>query len=60
MTDKPDSDTGEALAALLHETRQFAPPAEFAAQANAQPDIYAEAATDPQSWWAEQAERLIW
>ena len=60
MTDKPDSDTGEALAALLHETRQFPPPAAFAAQANAQPDIYAEAAADPQKWWAEQAERLTW
>jgi acetyl-CoA synthetase len=60
MAEKTDSDGGEALAALLHETRQFAPPAEFAAQANAQPGIYAEAAADPQSWWAEQAERLTW
>jgi acetyl-CoA synthetase len=60
MTEKTDSDGGEALAALLHETRQFPPPAGFAAQANAQPGIYAEAAADPKAWWAEQAERLTW
>jgi acetyl-CoA synthetase len=50
----------EALSALLHETRQFPPPAEFAAQANAQPGIYAEADADPQTWWAAQAETLTW
>ena len=51
---------GEALSALLHETRRFDPPPEFAAQANAQPGIYEEAAADPAAWWAEQAERLTW
>jgi len=60
MTDKPDSDGGEALAALLHETRRFPPPDGFAKRANAQPGIYAEAAADQQAWWAEQAERLTW
>src|SRR6202044_3208521 len=33
---------------------------EFAAQANAQPGIYEEAAKDPLAWWAEQAESLQW
>jgi acetyl-CoA synthetase len=60
MTDNTPSEGGEALSALLHETRQFPPPGAFAAQANAQPGIYAEAAADPQAWWAEQAERLTW
>ena len=54
------SDGGEALSALLHETRRFPPPPEFAAQANAQPGIYEEAATDPVAWWATQAERITW
>src|SRR5665213_316317 len=60
MTEDPASDGGEALAALLHETRKFAPPPEFVDQANAQPGIYAQAAADPQAWWAEQAESLTW
>jgi acetyl-CoA synthetase len=51
---------GEALSALLHETRRFPPPPEFAAQANAQPGIYEEAAKDPVAWWATQAERITW
>jgi acetyl-CoA synthetase len=51
---------GEALSALLHETRRFPPPPEFAAQANAQPGIYEEAAEDAVAWWATQAERITW
>ncbi|HUZ08971.1 MAG TPA: acetate--CoA ligase [Acidimicrobiales bacterium] len=51
---------GGTLSALLHESRRFDPPPGFAAQANAQPGIYAEAAKDPQAWWAEQAESLQW
>jgi acetyl-CoA synthetase len=60
MTDRSESEGGEALSALLHETRRFPPPKDFAARANAQPGIYAEAAADPEGWWAEQAERLTW
>jgi acetyl-CoA synthetase len=60
MTDTSTGDGGEALSALLHETRQFAPPPEFAARANAQPGIHAEADADPEAWWAEQAGRLTW
>ena len=51
---------GEALSALLHETRRFPPPSEFAAQANAQPGIYEEAAKGPVAWWETQAERITW
>ena len=38
----------------------FAPTADFIAQANINdPDIYEEAAADPQGWWAKQAETLL-
>ena len=50
----------EGLSALLHETRTFVPPEEFAKQANAQPGIYAEAEADPLAFWASQAKRLTW
>ncbi len=50
----------EGLSALLHETRTFPPPEEFAKQANAQPGIYAEAESDPLAFWATQAKRLTW
>jgi acetyl-CoA synthetase len=56
----PDSDSESALSALLHETRHFAPSVQFAAAANAQPGIYEEAAADPVSWWAREAEGLTW
>ena len=48
------------LEAWLDETRSFAPSAEFAAQANAQPSIYDEANADPVAWWRTQADRLTW
>jgi acetyl-CoA synthetase len=51
---------GQALSALLHETRRFEPPPELAARANAQPSIYEEAAADRLGWWADQARRLTW
>ncbi|MGH9086788.1 MAG: acetate--CoA ligase [Acidimicrobiales bacterium] len=49
-----------ALDALLHENRRFAPPAELAASANAQPEIYGEAARDRLAFWERMAERLDW
>jgi len=52
--------TEAKLEALLDEGRSFAPSAEFAKQANAQPSIYAEAAADPVAWWKSQADRLAW
>ena len=60
MSQSPPAEHEEGLSALLHETRRFEPSAEFAAQANARPGIYEEAATDPEAWWAEQAEQLTW
>ena len=48
---------GESLSALLHETRRFEPPKDFAAAANAQPEIYALAAADRLAFWEEQARR---
>jgi acetyl-CoA synthetase len=50
----------EGLSALLHETRTFPPPEEFAKEANAQPGIYAEAEADPLAFWAAQAKQLTW
>ena len=48
------------LEAWLEETRSFPPSTEFAAQANAQPEIYNEASKDPVAWWRSQADRLSW
>ncbi len=56
----PDSDPESTLSALLHEHRQFPPPAGMVAAANAQPGIYEEAAADPVAWWAAQARSLTW
>ena len=55
-----ESSHKEAVEALLHEERTFAPSAEFAAQANAQPSIYGDANADPVAWWTEQAKNLTW
>ncbi len=51
---------GETLEALLSEERRFPPPDDFAAEAVAQPGVYAAAAADPVAWWAEQARSLRW
>jgi acetyl-CoA synthetase len=45
---------------LLNELRTFPPSEEFAAQANAKADLYAEADADREAFWAKQAERLDW
>src|SRR6516164_1660267 len=50
----------QGLSALLHETRTFPPPEDLAKAANAQPGLYAEAAADPLTFWASQAEGLTW
>ncbi|MHB1986625.1 MAG: acetate--CoA ligase [Acidimicrobiales bacterium] len=49
-----------ALDALLNEERRFPPPADLAASANAQPDLYEEAARDRLGFWARMADRLDW
>jgi acetyl-CoA synthetase len=52
--------SAETLDNLSSENRSFAPSPEFAAQANAQPAIYAEAAQDRLKFWEEQARALVW
>ncbi|KDN16369.1 acetate--CoA ligase [Amycolatopsis rifamycinica] len=49
-----------ALDNLLTESRTFPPSEDFAAQANAKADMYAEADADREAFWAKQAERLTW
>ncbi len=50
----------ETLANLLHESRQFPPPAALAEQANVTANAYEEAATDRLAFWERQADRLHW
>lgn len=50
----------ETLENLLNETRQFPPPAEFAAAANVTEGVYAEARQDRLAFWEQQARRLSW
>ncbi|MEV0564253.1 acetate--CoA ligase [Dactylosporangium sp. NPDC050588] len=50
----------ETLENLLNETRQFPPPAEFAAAANVTEGAYAEATQDRLAFWEKQAHRLSW
>ncbi len=50
----------EPLEALMHEGRRFPPSPEFASRANVQAIEYERAETDPEKFWAEQAERLEW
>ncbi|MHB8674197.1 MAG: acetate--CoA ligase [Candidatus Limnocylindrales bacterium] len=49
------------IEALLTERREFPPPAEFAARANATRELYALAERDYEAFWAQMArERLTW
>jgi acetyl-CoA synthetase len=51
----------KAIETLFEERRTFAPPADFAKDANANdPDVYARAIEDPEGFWAEQAGLLEW
>lgn len=52
--------SNETLENLLTETRTFRPSDEFAAEANAQPFIYAQANKDRIAFWEEAAELLLW
>ena len=52
--------SAETLDNLSSENRTFAPSAEFAAEANAKPNLYAEADRDGVKFWENQAEALIW
>src|SRR5690606_16942000 len=48
------------IEARLLETREYAPPAAFTAQANVTAETYAEAAADPTAFWERAAARLDW
>jgi len=50
----------DSIENLSTEERSFLPSAEFAAQANAKADLYAEADKDRLAFWDKQAEALIW
>ncbi|CAN2172381.1 Acs Acyl-coenzyme A synthetases/AMP-(fatty) acid ligases [Candidatus Nanopelagicaceae bacterium] len=52
--------TEDSLSNLSHETRTFAPSAEFAAQANAKANLYDEAEADRLGFWENQAKNLHW
>jgi acetyl-CoA synthetase len=58
MTSKPNA--SQAIEALFEEKRRFPPPPAFAAQANAQPGIYEEAARDELAFWESWARKLDW
>jgi acetyl-CoA synthetase len=54
-----------AIESILHESRMFQPPGEFAAKAHVKSfeeyeRLYAEAAADPEAFWAKQAEEIHW
>jgi len=55
----PSPEAAGGLENLLSENRRFPPSAEFAAQANAQSDLYAWAAADRVGFWADQARELL-
>jgi acetyl-CoA synthetase len=50
----------DQLATLLSEQRRFSPPAEFAARAAAQPELYQRAAADRLGFWETEAHALDW
>ncbi len=58
--DEESHELDEELASLL-EVETFEPSAKFREHALlSDPRIYQQAATDPEAWWAEQAESLHW
>jgi acetyl-CoA synthetase len=54
------SDKNESIENLSSESRTFAPSSEFAAQANADATLYAQADKDRLAFWDEQASALQW
>jgi acetyl-CoA synthetase len=50
----------DQLETLLNEQRRFPPPPEFAAAANAKPELYERARRDREGFWAEEARALDW
>jgi acetyl-CoA synthetase len=59
--DRSEGDALDAQLAELLEVERFPPPQSFREQAVLRDAaVYAQAAEDPQGWWATQAERLDW
>ena len=55
------SDVEQNISDLLSEDRVFPPPPDFTARAIvSEPSIYERAGSDPEAFWAEQADRLAW
>ena len=52
--------SSETLDNLSSENRTFSPSPEFKVQANAQAELYEEAAADDLAFWERQAEALVW
>ena len=52
--------SNESLENLSTEDRTFAPSPEFAAQANAQPDLYGQALNEGVHFWEKQGDALLW
>jgi acetyl-CoA synthetase len=50
----------ESIEIQSHETRKFAPSADFAAHAQAKPELYEKAKSDRLGFWADQAKHLHW
>ena len=50
----------DAVENLSHESRTFAPPAEFASAANVKSEIFARAESDRLAFWESQARELKW
>jgi acetyl-CoA synthetase len=48
-----------SIDSLLHESRRFAPSADFVASSVASPELYADAKKDRLAFWADQARSLI-
>jgi acetyl-CoA synthetase len=53
------SSDGPTITSLELEDRRFPPPADLAATANAQADLYERAAADPEAFWLAQARELL-
>jgi acetyl-CoA synthetase len=52
--------SSDSIENLSSESRTFAPSAKFAAQANAQADLYTQAEADSEKFWEQQASALVW
>src|SRR5690349_5874508 len=55
------AEESKAIEALMLEERVFPPDPAFTAQANVKdPEVYAQAAADPEAFWADWAQQLDW